>query len=162
MSRLNVRARPSLQNRYGTFQKTGGFTLLELMIVIFLITLILGLSTVFFAKTLFSSRLMATARDLSATIRYARSLAQVSGERQVVTIDLDSKSYGIEGRGSKNIPPDITLKVFDPLTGEVTEGKFNIAVSGLGSIDGGQVVLSYGKQSVSIQTDPIVGVVMIK
>jgi len=157
-----IGARPPLQDRYGTFRITGGFTLIELMIVIFLITLVLGLSTVFFAKTLFSSRLTATARDLSATIRYARSLAEASGERQVVTIDLDSKSYGIAGRGSKIIPPDIAIKVVDPLSGEVPGGKFNITVNGIGGIDGGKVILTYGKRSVSIETDPIVGTVMIQ
>ncbi|HXX57404.1 MAG TPA: prepilin-type N-terminal cleavage/methylation domain-containing protein [Thermodesulfovibrionales bacterium] len=148
--------------RYGTLRKTGGFSLLELIIVIFLITLVLGLSTVFFAKTLFSSRLTATARDLSATIRYARALAQINGERQVVSIDLDSKSYGIEGKGSKSIPADVMIKVIDPLSGEVPRGKFNINVNGIGGIDGGKIVLSSGKQSLSIETDPIVGTVMIK
>ena len=81
-----------------------GFTLLELIIVIFLITLMVGLSAVFFANTLPSGRFNATVRELASTIRQARHLAQLNGEKQIITIDLDSRSYGIEGRGKKNLP----------------------------------------------------------
>lgn len=140
----------------------GGFTLLELIIVIFLITLILGLSTVFFANTLLSSRLNATVREMSATIRHARSIAQINSETQVVSIDLDSRSYGIEGRGNKSIPSGINIKIMDPFSGEVHNGKYPIVLYAAGGIEGGTIVLSDNRRSVSIQLDPIVGAVVVK
>src|SRR3990172_2624923 len=118
-----------------------GFTLLELIIVIFLITLMLGLSAVFFANTLPSGRFNATAREMAATIRQARHLAQLNGEKQILTIDLDSRSYGIESRGEKTLPAGIDLKVIDPLAGDITKGKYHMTFHPAGSSGGGTVVL---------------------
>ncbi|MBM4140424.1 MAG: hypothetical protein FJ242_02870 [Nitrospira sp.] len=142
--------------------KNNGFTLLELIIVLFLIMLILSISTVFFANTMPSNRLNATVREMSAAIKHARSLAQIDGEKQTITIDLDSKNYGIKGRMSKNIPSDITIKVIDPFSGEKLNGKYLIVFHTTGSIEGGTIVLWNNKKLVSIQLDPIVGSVIIK
>ena len=143
-------------------QKNNGFTLLELIIVLSLITLILGLSTIFFANILPSSRFNATIRDMSATIKHARSLAQINGERQIITIDLDSRKYGLEGRGTKDIPSDIYIKVIDPLSGEIHKGKYQLILDAMGGVEGGTIVLWNNKRVVSIQMDPIVGSVVIK
>jgi len=139
-----------------------GFTLLELIIVLFLTTLILGISTVFFANTLPSSRFNATAREMAATIRYAKHLASIKGENQTLTIDLDSRTYGIEGHAHKNIPSHINLEVIDPLIGEILKGKYQIAFNVSGGIEGGTIVLYTDKKSVSIQLDPVVGSVVIR
>ena len=139
-----------------------GFMLLELIIVLFLITLILGLSALFFANSLPSYRLNATVRDIAATIRQARSLAQIQSERQTITFDLDAKQYGIEGHGSKDIPSDISIKVIDSLSGEIYNGKYQLVAHPVGSVEGGTVIVWNAKRKVSIQTDPIVGSVVIK
>jgi general secretion pathway protein H len=139
-----------------------GFTLLELIIVIFLITLMVGLSAVFFANTLPSGRFNATAREIASTIRQARHLAQLNGEKQVVTIDMDSKSYGIEGRGEKTMPSGLHLKVIDPLTGDITSGKYHMTFHPAGSTEGGTVVLWYDAKSAQINVDPVAGAVIIK
>jgi general secretion pathway protein H len=139
-----------------------GFTILELIIVVFLITLILGISTIFFANILPSSKFNTTIRDISTTIRYARTLSQIHGKNQTVIIDLDSKKYGIEGLGSKDIPTDTYIKVIDPLLGEVHEGKYQIVLQAIGGIEGGTIVLWNDKRTVNIHMDPIVGSVVIK
>jgi type II secretion system protein H len=143
-------------------RRQDGFTLLELIVVLFLIILIAGLAGVFFANNLSSSRLSATARELSATIRYARSLAQIRGERQTVTLDLDARVYTMTARGTRTIPAGITVKVIDPLLGEVHRDKYEIVLNDSGGVEGGTVVLSDGKRSMSIQPDPIVGTVIVK
>jgi general secretion pathway protein H len=139
-----------------------GFTLLELMIVMLLITLIMGLSTIFFANTFSSSKFNTTIRDISSTIRNSRSLAQIHGERKTVTIDLDSKKFWIEGKKIKEIPPDIQIKIIDPLAGEIFEGRYQIVSNALGGIEGGTIVLWNDRRTVSIQPDPIVGSVVVK
>lgn len=139
-----------------------GFTLLELIIVIFLITLMVGLSGVFFANTLPSGRFNATAREIASTIRQARHLAQLTGEKQVVMIDMDSKSYGIEGRSEKKLPSELHLKVIDSLTGDITSGKYHMTFRPAGSTEGGTVVLWYDAKSAQINIDPVAGAVIIK
>ena len=139
-----------------------GFTLLEIILVLFLMAFILGLSTIFFANTLPSSRLHATAREISATIRHARHLALINGDKQTMTINLDSRNYGIEGIAHKNIPTGITLKVTDPLLGEIRKGEYLFIFHATGAMEGGTIVLSTEKKTVSIQLDPVVGSVVIK
>ena len=139
-----------------------GFTLLELIIVLFLMSLILGLSTIFFANSLPSSRLNAAAREMSATIRHARHLALINGEKQTMIINLDSRYYSIEGIARKNIPSGITLKVIDPLLGEIRKGEYPIIFNATGAMEGGTIVLSTEKKTVTIQLDPVVGSVVIK
>jgi general secretion pathway protein H len=143
-------------------KKNNGFTILELIIVLFLITLILGLSTLFFANVLPSSRFNATIRDISATIRYARSLSQIHGENQTITIDLDSKKYGIDGHSAKDIPSDINVKVIDPLLGEIQKGEYHLILHAFNGIEGGTIVLWNQKKTASIHMDPVVGSVVIK
>lgn len=138
-----------------------GFTLLELLIVLALVTLLAGISTVFFANTLPASRLSATARDISSTIRSARTLAQLNNEQQVITIDLDSKRYGLEGRSDKDIPPGIDIKVLDPFSGEIRNGTYQMRFNAFGT-GSGTVVVWNNKRSVSVQVDPVTGPVVLR
>jgi general secretion pathway protein H len=144
------------------YRKDHGFTLLELIIVLFLISLIMGMVTLFFANVLPSNRFNATVRNVASTIREARSLARIDGQSQAVTIDLDSKTYGIEGRGSRNIPNDISIKVIDPVAGEVQQGKYQFILHPSGGIEGGTIVLWNAKKVVNIEPDPVAGSVVIK
>ena len=139
-----------------------GFTLLELIIVILLITLMVGLSAVFFANTLPSGKFNATAREIASTIRQARHLAQLNGEKQIITIDLDSRSYGIEGRGKKNLPSGIDIKVIDPLAGDITSDTYHMAFHATGGTEGGTIVLWNSSRAAHINIDPVAGAVIIK
>jgi prepilin-type N-terminal cleavage/methylation domain-containing protein len=139
-----------------------GFTLLELIIVIFLIALTFGISTVFFVNALPSGRFNATVRDLASSIRHARSLAQTEGTGQSVFIDIDSKKFGIEGKSPMPFPPDVNIKVIDPFSEAVVSGKYSFHFNPSGGSDGGEVVLWNTKKTVHIVLDPVVGSTVIK
>ena len=139
-----------------------GFTLIEITIVLFLGTLLLGLTTLFFAQTLASGRLTATARELSATIRHARSLARINDIRQVLTFDLDRREYGLSGHPSKKIPAQLVLKIMDPYQGEIHTGKYQLMVESHRGFEGGVFYLSSKKRTIQIQLDPIVGSVVLR
>ena len=139
-----------------------GFTLLELIIVIFLIMLMTGLSSVFFANTLPSGRFTATARELAATIKQARHLAQLTGERELISIDMDSRSYRIEGRTEKTLPPGISIRVIDPFAGDIIRGKYLMTFHQTGKTEGGTIVLWNKTRTTFIQTDPVAGAIIIK
>jgi len=143
-------------------KKANGFTLLELIIVMFLMTLMLSLAAVFFAGSLPSSRFSAVAREMAATIRHARSLAQIKGEKQTLSIDMDARRYGIDNVGGKDIPQDIYIKVEDPISGEISSGKYQLDFPPTGGVGGGTIVLWNAKRTVRIYIDPVVGSVVIK
>jgi hypothetical protein len=94
--------------------------------------------------------------------KQARITAQNKGEKQTVIIDLDSKTYGIEGKEVKAIPSEIKARVIDPLSGEVNQGKYSFNFYDTGGIEGGTILLTYNKKTMSIETDPVVGSIVIK
>ncbi len=144
------------------FRNRKGFTLIELLMVMTIIILMLSMTTVYISSALPSSRFNSTVRDMAATIRHAKYLLQKSGKEQVVAIDIDSKRYGIEGRGDKEIPEGIDLKVIDTFSGEINEGIFRLTFSISGGPGGGTIVLWDKKREVKIYIDPVVGATIIK
>jgi len=141
-------------------QKTAGFTLLEIAVVLFLIMLILGLSGVYFSGNLASVRIDSTGREVLATMRYARSMARMNHEKQILTLDLDAKSYGIEGHSSRNIPQEIRIRVLDPFSGEIVNGKYSMIFPSSGAAGSGTIILSNNRKELSILTDPVIGSVI--
>jgi len=134
-----------------------GFTLLELIIVIILSLLILGLVMVYFANLLASVRLEAAARDFSSTLRQARTLAKINGEPQGVTVNLDTKEYGVDGRSVKNLPGQVHLKIIDPSVGEIQSGQYHLVFEPNWSNPSLTFQLSDKKKMISISLDPLSG-----
>lgn len=139
-----------------------GFVLMELIIVLFLVILILGLSTFFFSGFLPRAKFNATGREISAMIRHARALARISAESQTFTIDLDNRTYGMTQAPVKNIPKEILIKVMDPFSGEINHGKYYIFFNPAGRVKGGTIILLQGKRMLQIETDPITGAILTK
>jgi general secretion pathway protein H len=141
-------------------EKEKGFTLLELIIVMFLAALLMSLAAAFFVNTLPSSKFSASAREIAAMIRHARALAQIRGEKQTLTIDMDAGRYGIGEGGGKAVPPGVHIKVMDPIEGEVSRGTYRIDFPPTGGIEGGTIVLWNEKRTATITIDPISGPVV--
>ncbi|MCI0468977.1 MAG: prepilin-type N-terminal cleavage/methylation domain-containing protein [Nitrospirae bacterium] len=142
--------------------KSGGFTLLEMIIVLFLISLTAGLTAVFFAGALPSEKLNAAAREISSTIRHAKNRAVISGERQVITINLDAKEYAISGKEKRVVPDDVNIRVINSASETVSRGILYFVFYPTGGAEAGTVVLSTKKKRLDIQIDPIIGSVIIK
>ncbi len=139
-----------------------GFTLLEMLIVMVLIALIMGLTTLFFSNTLTANKLSAAARELSATIHYAHQLTQIDGAGKKLYIDLDARQYGIDGRSRKSIDSDITVRVLDPYAGEIRKGTYSLTFQPAGPVQGGTIILAGKKKEIRIIIDPVVGSVVMK
>jgi hypothetical protein len=122
----------------------------------------LGLSGVFFANALPSGRFNASSREIVSTIRQAGHLAQINGENQVVTIDMDLRRYAIEGRSEKQLPAGIGISVVDPFAGEITTGKYRMIFYSSGGSGAGTVILRDKSRTAYINMDPVAGAVIIK
>ena len=140
----------------------GGFTLLEIMMVMVLVLIILGISTVFFSSMLPSQNLNAAGRELSAMLRFARLLATNTGEPRTVFVDLETGRYGIQGVQTRRIPQGITVRITDALEGEIVRGQYSIVFNESGGVPWGRITLSGGKRVLTIELDPVVGAVVLK
>ncbi len=143
-------------------RRSRGFTLIETILVISLMALMLAISAVYLAGTLPSARLNATAREMTALIRFASSTAAAKGEAQSVVIDLDSGRYGMVGRGLKAVNPGILIRIADPFYGVVTRGRYTIQLQSTGGAEGGTILLQGGRRTVSLYLDPVVGIQMVR
>jgi general secretion pathway protein H len=146
-----------MTNKVSKLSASDGFTLLELMIVLFIAMLMMGMGIIAMMGRLPAAKLDATAREMSAMMRQARTLAKIQGEKQAIVVDLSARTYGIEGKTSRKIPEEIQLTIDDFLTGGADNGIYRLVFSPFGGSDGGTVLLSTDKRSISIKPDPVVG-----
>jgi prepilin-type N-terminal cleavage/methylation domain-containing protein len=139
-----------------------GFTFIEIMVVIFLMSLIVGITSVYFANFLPDVKFKAAARDLAATIKYAKNLASAKNETQTVNIDLDNKTYSVGESKTKTIPPELIVKFKETLTDSspVNEGKHNISYDATGGSNWDTIVLIRGQRTITIKSDPIMTAVI--
>ena len=134
-----------------------GFTLMEILVVLVLMALILGISTVLFGNTMSGAKQKAAAREIVTTLKYTKNLAAATNERQVLLFDLDAGRYGIKGRRMRIIPEKIKLAIYesDINTGVITAGQCSISYDATGGSQWGMIRLTRGDKVVQIKPDPI-------
>ncbi|MEE9910346.1 MAG: prepilin-type N-terminal cleavage/methylation domain-containing protein [Deltaproteobacteria bacterium] len=139
-----------------------GFTLIEILIVLILIALIAGISTVYFVNTLPKARQSAAAREIVSTIKYARHLAALKNERQVVTFDLDAGSYGLRGRAGRKIPDETYLVIYESgiNADPIHKGQYSLYYDSTGANNWDRISLIRGKRTVRIDADPLLAAVI--
>lgn len=139
-----------------------GFTLLELVVVLFLISIAVSIVSASLVPALNSSKLEAAAVDISSAMRQARTLAGLKGREEDVLINLDSKNFGIEDASgvqqrSKHIGAGINIKAIGITGDEVASGVYKIAFFPSGAVEGGSIIVWNRKKWFEISPDPIMG-----
>lgn len=139
-----------------------GFTLIEILVVLVLMSLIAGISMVFFAGSLPRAEQRAQAREIVATIKYARTLAASTRERQIVTFDLDAGKYGIKGRAVKALPDEMILVIdgSDRNADSIRKGQYSLDYDSTGTNNWVRISLIQGDRIIRIKADPILGAVI--
>jgi len=129
-----------------TAQRCKGFTLLELVVVLFVV--VLGFSAIGLNLSSGSdtTKIKAAARDIVSALRYARGQALMTHRETTVALDLESNSYTVSGRDKLyKIPEDIDVTVVTAQTELTGEGSANIRFFPDGSSTGGRVTLERGQ-----------------
>lgn len=134
-----------------------GFTFIEIMIVVFLMSMITGITTIFFANTLPAAKHKAAARELAATIKYAHNMAVAKNENQTVDIDLDTKKYFMRGRETRSIPDEVSITVYENEVNAnpVRQGKYVISYDSTAGSNWGSIELARNDKVITIKPDPI-------
>jgi general secretion pathway protein H len=137
-----------------------GFTLLEMLIVLVIMSLLMTLVPPLFSNALPSLRLKTVVNDLSQDLVYIRDIAVLKGTKTLVVIDPEAGTYSSEDkdRGDEQvIPNDIKVTTSHIGLRDVEDKNPVIAFFADGSSSGGIVTLTRGERSYSIIVDWITG-----
>jgi len=141
-----------------TPQGCKGFTLLELVVVLFVVVLGFSVIGLNLSSGNDSTEIKAAARDIVSALRYARGQALMTHEEATVALDLSDNSYTVSGRDKLyHIPEAIDVTVVTAQTELTGEGTASIRFFADGSSTGGRVTLERGNASWKIDINWLTG-----
>ena len=157
-SRFSLKRAQGLSLEPKALRSNKGFTLLELIVVLFIVVLGFSVIGVNLSSGNDSTELKVAARDMVSALRFARGQALISHQETTVSLDLTNNNYTVSKRDKiypirKNI--GITLVTAESeLNGE---GLGNVRFFADGSSTGGRITLTHGKTAWQIDINWLTG-----
>ena len=139
------------------YRREKGFTLLELIIVLFITVLGFSVIGLNLSSGNEATKLKAAARDIVSALRFARGQALISHQETTVTIDLAGNTYTVSQRDKVySIPEEIDVTLVTAQS-EINEGLASVRFFPDGSSTGGRITLEWGKVSWRIDINWLTG-----
>ena len=139
-----------------------GVTLLELLIVIALIALVTGLVIPMFGGPVSTSELRASARQLAAGLRLARSEAVSERRETFLVLDVAGKRFKVDRDPQEHkLPARVELKLFTAQNDLVSDSVGAIRFYPDGGSNGGRITLAAGERKFEVDVDWLTGRVAI-
>ena len=139
-------------------RRRGGFTLLELMVVLSILAGLLAIVAPSLSGGLESGRTRAAASDIRATLSHARTLSVGMSRIRAVTFDLDNKTFGMDNAlRPRTLPETVRIVVRRP-SGETTNGIARVRFFPDGCAEEAEIALtSEGGGTLRVTVDPLTG-----
>ena len=143
-------------------RRSGGFTLLEVIVV-------LSLGAIIYAVVLSgpfgkasAADLKSAARTLASGLRTAQTTAMATRRDALLTLDLDSREFVTTGEQQPHkLPDNIDLKLFTAQTEVTSERSGSIRFYPDGSSTGGRITVASGERKYLIDVNWLTGRVSI-
>jgi general secretion pathway protein H len=142
-----------------------GFTLLEMLIVLVIMSLLMTLVPPLLSNALPSLTLKTVANDLLQDLNYVRDIAILKGKKTQVVINTNAGSYSSEEKYQKKeqvLPNNIKISTSHIGLRVVNDDSPVIAFFADGSSSGGIITLSNNERSLSLIVDWITGSVSLR
>lgn len=135
-----------------------GFTLLELMVVLFIMVLGFSIVGVNLSSGNNTTEHQRVAADIISALRYARGMALTSHRESTVTFDLEDNSYIVDKREKVyEIPKTIKVTLVTTQSQLVGQKQGSIRFFADGSSTGGRVSLKRGENTWQIDINWLTG-----
>ena len=135
-----------------------GFTLLELLVMLFIMVLGFSVVGINLSSGNNAAGLKAAARDLVSALRYARGQALMTHQEETVMLNLAENSYTVSGRTKDYfIPKTIALTVVSAQSELTGEGVAAMRFFADGSSTGGRITLEQGRSAWEININWLTG-----
>jgi general secretion pathway protein H len=140
-----------------------GFTLLELMVVLFIMVLGFSVIGVNLSSSNNTTEHQRVSADIISALRYARGMALMAHRESVVTFDLDENSYTVDRRSKVyEIPKTIQVKLVTAQSQLTGQKQASIRFFADGSSTGGRVSLKRGENTWQIDINWLTGQVELE
>ena len=135
-----------------------GFTLLELLVVLFIMVIGFTVVGINISTGENSTAIKAAARDMASALRYTRGQALLSHQEATLNIDLSENNYSVSNRAEAySIPKSIDLTVVTAQNELRSDSTANIRFFPDGSSTGGKITLEQGKTAWEININWLTG-----
>ena len=161
MSRLRM---PSRMHRSGMPRPriARGFTLLEILVVLFLMGLAYGLAAPMIGSGAASLELKGATRQLAAGLRKARGEAITRRQEAVLTLDVGQRRFAVSGDGRAHaLPERIEVALVTARSEQLDNQVGNIRFFPDGTSTGGRITLSLGETRQALEVDWLTGKVSV-
>jgi general secretion pathway protein H len=139
-----------------------GLTLLEILIVIALMAIVAGFVIPMFGGPVSTSELRASARQLAAGLRLARSEAVSERRETFLVLDVAGKRFKVDREPKEHpLPSRIELKLFTAQNDLVGENVGSIRFFPDGGSNGGRITVASGTRKFDVDVDWLTGRVAI-
>jgi general secretion pathway protein H len=140
-----------------------GFTLLELLVVLLIVSLLLAVVPPLFSGAVPGTKLKAAVRDLAVALRLARNQSITHSVETQVHLNLESPAYAIGKQEPHPLPAGVKLEVVStPGQSAVPTTRHVVRFFSDGSSSGTLLTLSRGKRSYRLQVGWLTGRVTIE
>jgi len=157
-SRFKVKRAGRLHLALCTLHLNKGFTLLELIVVLFIVVLGVSVVGINLSSGNNSTEIKAAARDIVSALRYARGQALMSHQETTLALNLAENTYTVSGRDRVyNIPKTIDITVVTAQSELTGNGLGNIRFFADGSSTGGRITLERGNTAWQIDINWLTG-----
>ncbi|MEE8321885.1 MAG: GspH/FimT family pseudopilin [Gammaproteobacteria bacterium] len=143
-------------------QKTQGFTLLEILVVLGIMTLLLAVVPPALNNVIDGTKLKGATRDLAAGLRLARSQAIAKQNDTTLLLHVEDKVFQIANKQKRlNLPEDTKLTLTTAQSEQVTEKEGAIRFFADGSSTGGRITLNNARNTYTIDVNWLTGKIRI-
>jgi general secretion pathway protein H len=151
----------SALNKLRPAAATSGFTLIEMMVVLAILSFALALVVGYRPLWSRGFALEATAAELASQLRLVRSEAIAANRPVVLAVDLAEHRYRPGSQPVRPLPADLSLQLLT-----ITDERLAANIGGIrfnpdGSSTGGRIVLSNGHRRIAVGVDWMTGRVSI-
>jgi general secretion pathway protein H len=153
------RAVPPAPSRIG--RGSGGFTLLEMIIVLVILGLVVGIAASRGPPRNHGLEKRGLIASLVEALRGARGRAISTNRPVLIAVNGERRSIGIEGGPTIQLPPDLDLAAASGPAGELDKKLTGFRFAPDGSSTGGHIQVADGKRHTQIGVDWLTGRVSV-
>jgi general secretion pathway protein H len=143
-------------------RRQGGFTLLEMIVVLVLAATVVALAASTISRRLPGQQLRIAAKEVAAQLRYTRAQAIATGKPQVFTLDAKTREWRAgEGHHGK-LPKDIEVVATGARNEAQRAGVAAVRFFPEGAATGGRFVLSHDEAAWQVDVQWLTGEVSLQ